>query len=67
MILLSFSRHKLKLLSKCCVLKSVSIFFEDVYLVFIFLSIGMITLVNVKAPVVATTNWWWLISALVVA
>ena len=25
------------------------------------------TLVNVKAPVVATTNWWWLISALVVA
>ena len=26
-----------------------------------------ITLVNVKAPVVATTNWWWLISALVVA
>ena len=27
----------------------------------------IITLVNVKAPVVATTNWWWLISALVVA
>ena len=25
------------------------------------------TLVNVKAPVVATRNWWWLISALVVA
>ena len=25
------------------------------------------TLVNVKAPVVATTNWWWLISALVLA
>ena len=25
------------------------------------------TLVNVNAPVVATTNWWWLISALVVA
>ena len=24
------------------------------------------TLVNVKAPVVATTNWWWLISALLV-
>ena len=24
-----------------------------------------ITLVNVKAPVVATTNWLWLISALV--
>ena len=29
--------------------------------------IMVITLVNVKAPVVATTNWWWLISALVVA
>ena len=28
---------------------------------------GRGTLVNVKAPVVATTNWWWLISALVVA
>ena len=28
---------------------------------------SMYTLVNVKAPVVATTNWWWLISALVVA
>ena len=27
----------------------------------------VLTLVNVKAPVVATTNWWWLISALVVA
>ena len=29
--------------------------------------VSNITLVNVKAPVVATTNWWWLISALVVA
>ena len=28
---------------------------------------AVVTLVNVKAPVVATTNWWWLISALVVA
>ena len=26
-----------------------------------------ITLVNVNAPVVATTNWWWQFSALVVA
>ena len=30
-------------------------------------SLNYSTLVNVKAPVVATTNWWWLISALVVA
>ena len=31
------------------------------------LATAIITLVNVKAPVVATTNWWWLLSALVVA
>ena len=27
----------------------------------------ILTLVNVKAPVIATMNWWWLSSALVLA
>ena len=39
----------------------------DTYEKGIILETPRITLVNVKAPVVATTNWWWLISALVVA
>ena len=33
----------------------------------IYVGQSKITLLNVKAPVVATTNWWWLISALVAA
>ena len=28
---------------------------------------NFITLVNVKAPVIATTSWWWQFSALVLA